>query len=306
MNLKTHISKILLNSPIMNAAGVNCVHAHQLDQLYNAEHCGAVVTKSCTVKPRIGNPEPRYFGNDEFSINSSGLPNMGIDSYINWIQRNQRKPSILSVSPMSVDDIPIIIEKINKNSDVIICPEINLSCPNIEGKSQVAYDFETFSLYLQKISEGLGEKTFGLKLPPYFDNIHFQSIADIINEHPTISYVTCINSIPLGLYVDIEKERKSIIPNDGFGGFGGPSILPTALANVNKFSKLLKNKQIIGCGGIKTGEDIYRHLLCGASAVQVGTTLYNNGVDDFERLSKELTSIMERKGKTRLADITCV
>ena len=26
----------------------------------------------------------------------------------------------------------------------------------------------------------------------------------------------------------------------------------------------------------------------------------------FERLSKELTSIMEIKGKTRLADITCV
>ena len=85
MNLRTHIGKILLNSPIMNAAGVNCVHAHELDQLYTAEHCGAVVTKSCTVKPRIGNPEPRYFGNDEFSINSSGLPNMGIDSYINCL-----------------------------------------------------------------------------------------------------------------------------------------------------------------------------------------------------------------------------
>ena len=305
MDLKTQIGRIALSSPIMNAAGVNCVHPHQLDQLYNTTYCGAVVTKSCTLKPRIGNPEPRYFGDSNFSVNSSGLPNMGIDSYIQWIRNNQNKPALLSISPMSINDLPGIIEKVNNNSDVILSPEINLSCPNIEGKSQVAYDFETFSIFT-KDNGRTRRKTFGLKLPPYFDNIHFQSIADIINEHPTISYVTCINSIPLGLYVDIDKERKSIIPNDGFGGFGGPCILPTALANVNKFSKLLKNKQIIGCGGIKTGDDIYRHLLCGASAVQIGTTLYNNGVDDFERLSKELTVIMERKGKNTLADITCV
>ena len=306
MDLSTRIGKHLLKNPIMNAAGVNCVTEYQLNRLLQTKSCGAIVTKSSTVDPRQGNPNPRYFSDDFFSINSSGLPNLGIDSYITWIRNNNsNKPCILSISPMKIDDLSIIIKKI-KNDNTIIDPEINLSCPNIEGKSQVGYDFDTFSLYLRKLSDGLGDKTYGLKLPPYFDNTHFQSIANIINEHPTISYVTCINSIPLGLYVDIEKERKVIIPNDGFGGFGGSSILPTALANVNKFSKLLKNKQVIGCGGIKSGDDIYRHFLCGASAVQIGTTLYNNGVSDFERLTQEFATIMERKGKSRLSDIICV
>ena len=306
MDLSTRIGKHMLKYPIMNAAGVNCVTDYQLNQLNHVDRCGAVVTKSSTLDPRQGNAQPRYFSDDFFSINSSGLPNLGIDNYITWIRNNNsNKPYILSISPMKIDDLSIIIKKI-KNDDTIVDPEINLSCPNIEGKSQVGYDFDTFSLYLRKISDGLGDKTYGLKLPPYFDNTHFQSIANIINKHPTISYVTCINSIPLGMYIDIEKERKVIIPNDGFGGFGGPSILPTALANVNKFSKLLEKKQVIGCGGIKSGADIYRHFLCGASAVQIGTTLYNNGVNDFERLTQELTAIMERKGKNSLSDITCV
>jgi dihydroorotate dehydrogenase (fumarate) len=53
---------------------------------------------------------------------------------------------------------------------------------------------------------------------------------------------------------------------------------------------------IIGTGGVVRGGDVFEHLLCGASAVQVGTALVEEGVEVFARLEKELTACLERKG----------
>lgn len=78
--------------------------------------------------------------------------------------------------------------------------------------------------------------------------------------------------------IDVEQEAVVIKPKDGFGGIGGDYVLPTALAtHVNAFYRRCPEKQIIGCGGVKTGEHVFMHLLAGASLVQVGTALYEEG-----------------------------
>ena len=84
--------------------------------------------------------------------------------------------------------------------------------------------------------------------------------------------------------------QQVIVPNDGFGGFGGKYILPIALASVKKFSTLT-NKDIVGCGGVMCGNDIKKHISCGAKAVQIGTTLYENGLSEFGRLYKEYVEL---------------
>ncbi len=53
---------------------------------------------------------------------------------------------------------------------------------------------------------------------------------------------------------------------------------------------------IIGTGGIKSGKDVFEHVLCGANLVQIGTAFGFDGTPIFERISKELTAIMEKKG----------
>jgi len=69
------------------------------------------------------------------------------------------------------------------------------------------------------------------------------------------------------------------------------------LANVHAFYQRLKPEiQIIGTGGVLTGRDAFEHILCGASMVQVGTTLH------FERITTELKTIMEEKGYESLED----
>ena len=94
-----------------------------------------------------------------------------------------------------------------------------------------------------------------------------------------------------------------IRPKNGFGGIGGEYIKPTALANVHAFYQRLKPEiQIIGTGGVLTGRDAFEHILCGASMVQIGTTLHKEGVSAFERITAELKAIMEDKGYASLED----
>ena len=57
--------------------------------------------------------------------------------------------------------------------------------------------------------------------------------------------------------------------------------------------------QIIGTGGVLTGRDAFEHILCGASMVQVGTTLHKEGVGAFERITKELKNHGWKKGYTK-------
>ncbi|KAG1239856.1 hypothetical protein G6F68_018226 [Rhizopus microsporus] len=79
-------------------------------------------------------------------------------------------------------------------------------------------------------------------------------------------------------------------------------VLNTALANVNAFHRRLKNKQVIGVGGVTSGKEAFLHVLAGASAVQIGTQLKEEGPVIFARIKKELTEIMAAKGYKSLDD----
>lgn len=115
--------------------------------------------------------------------------------------------------------------------------------------------------------------------------------------------MTCCNSIGNGLVIDFENESTVIKPKNGHGGIGGDYIKPIALANVRQFYKNLGNKlDVIGCGGVKSGRDVFEHILAGASAVQIGTSLYKNGPEHFNIILGELEDIMRKKKYVYLSD----
>merc|ERR1719510_748558 len=93
-----------------------------------------------------------------------------------------------------------------------------------------------------------------------------------------------------------------ISPKGGFGGIAGAAIKPTALANVRQFSTRLNGIKVIGAGGVRTGEDVFQHILCGASGVQVATEFKREGVGIFARLERELKDVMRKKGYRSIAE----
>lgn len=298
---QTQIAGFSFENCLMNAAGVACMTIEELETVKNSS-AGTFVTKTATLEPRIGNPEPRYQDVPLGSINSMGLPNQGLEYYLDYLLDLQEKEShrtfFLSLVGLSLDETHTILKKV-EDSEFRGLIELNLSCPNVPGKPQIAYDFETTEQILTEIFSYF-TKPLGIKLPPYFDMVHFDQAAAIFNKFP-IRFVNCINSIGNGLY--IENERVVIRPKNGFGGLGGQYIKPTALANVHAFyQRLNPSIQIIGTGGVLTGQDAFEHILCGASMVQVGTTLHKEGVAVFERITTELKEIMKEKGYDRLDD----
>ena len=302
ISIATQIAGNSLTSCLFNASGAKCMTLGELQKLGKSQ-AGAIISKSCTTAYREGNPTPRYFENELGSINSMGLPNEGVEFYAGFAEKYAaayEKPYFVSVAGLSLEENLNILRHLHDVPN-IAAVELNLSCPNIPGKPQTAYDFERTDYVLEQVFE-LYSKPLGVKLPPYFDLIHFDMMAAILNRYP-LAFVTCVNSIGNGLVIDVAAEAVVIKPKKGFGGIGGDYIKPTALANVRKFYELLHNDiAIIGCGGVKNGEDAFEHLLCGASAVQIGTQLMREGTDCFTRIATELKTLMHEKGYNCLAD----
>lgn len=298
MTLQTMFAGQLFTSPLMNASGVHCMDISELEELA-ASSAGTFITKTATAAPRSGNPEPRYQDLALGSINSMGLPNHGIQYYLDYaLEKEQADPAapsiFFSVAGMNYEENIQLLQQIEA-SDFKGITELNLSCPNLPGKPQMAYDFPMTDKLLKDVFSFF-TKPLGVKLPPYFDLAHFDQMAEILNQYP-LTYVNSVNSIGNGLFIDPQSEQVVIKPKDGFGGIGGAYIKPTALANVRAFYTRLKPEiAIIGTGGIASGQDAFEHLLCGATLLQIGTALHQEGPQIFDRINHELQDIMAEKG----------
>lgn len=297
---ETTIAGVEFGSYVFNASGPCDVTWEELCTL-GESGTAAVVMKSCTIEPRTGNEEPRYVRLPLGSINSMGLPNLGYKEYVVFTTKLQKygKPVVASLAGLKPDDFPVLV-KAFQESDVDLI-EVNLSCPNVKGKPQIGYDFEMTDKVLASISN-LGAKPFGVKLPPYFDRIHWEQMAAVLKKYP-VSFIVCINSVGNTLVIDPETEKPVIRPKGGFGGLGGEYVKPMALANVRAFYELMEGKvSIVGVGGINNGTDAFEFLLAGADAVQVGTVFEKEGPGCFARINRELADILKRKGYKSIAD----
>ncbi|MBM7617158.1 dihydroorotate dehydrogenase (fumarate) [Weissella uvarum] len=300
-SMTASIANFTFNDILLNAAGVYCQTDEELDQILKADGAGSLVTKSATPIERAGNPGVRYADMPLGSINSMGLPNLGLDYYLDYtIKHQSEKPLFLSIAGLSKADNLNMLKEIQA-SDFNGLVELNLSCPNVPGKPQTGYDFETTAQILEE-AFAFFDKPLGVKLPPYFDIAHFDMIAKILNQFP-LAFVNTINSIGNAMMVDPETDTAMIAPKGGFGGIGGAIAKPTALANVRALRQRLNPEiKIIGTGGVKTGRDVYDLILCGADLVSVGTTLHQEGPQVFGRLKQELADEMSKKNYTDVTD----
>lgn len=303
LTLATTIADRHFKTCLMNAAGVRCQSDRDLNALINS-NAGAYVTKSATPAYRAGNPEPRMKMIPHGSFNSMGLPNNGLDYYLDFVLKDQAKrpdaTNFLSIAGTSLADNLAMLHQI-QDSAYNGFVELNLSCPNVPGHPQQGYDFDATKETLTAVFD-FYTKPLGVKLPPYFDLAHFDQIAEVLNQFP-LTFVTTINSVGNGLIVNYETETVAIKPKGGFGGLGGASVKPTALANVRALSQRLNPSiAVIGVGGIMSGRDAFEHILCGASMLQIGTQFGYEGTKIFDRVAHELDDIMALKGYTSLDD----
>ena len=247
-DISTEIAGVKFETCILNTSGPADVTLKELEIIAKSKS-SAITMKSCTLEPRQGNPEPRYADLEYGSINSMGLPNLGYKAYIKFakiLKKKYKKPVIASISGMTLEDNIVIFKAFNDSPVDII--EFNPGSPNTIGKPIVGYDMDEMERLLGAVSR-VCKKPFGVKLPAYFDLVHFEQIAGVIKKYP-VKFVTCINSIGNGLAIDPYKERPLIKPKGGLGGIGGQYIKFTALANIRTLYAIFRGKiSAIGVGG---------------------------------------------------------
>jgi len=264
MDLKIKLGKLQLNTPIVCASGT-FGYGIELDGLTDFKAIGAVIAKTITLNPRVGNPPPRIYETECGVINSVGLENPGLPEFIkDKLTKMGKIPTknIVSVGGFSYKEYEKCVKVLDKKK-VVDAFEINLSCPNLQLKKLISQSaLATFKI--TKALRKITKKPLFIKITPEVSDI--TEIAKAV-EDGGADAVSLVNTY-LSMAIDIEK-RKPFIGNV-YGGYSGRAIKPMSLYRVYKVAQTVKIP-IIGGGGIETAGDAIEFILAGATAVSLGT-----------------------------------
>lgn len=267
VSLAVKIGKLRLKNPAMVASGT---FGMEYEKLVNINSLGAIVMKTITLKPRIGNSPPRLAETASGMLNSIGLENKGLDDFIKNkipLLNKIKVPIIASIAGDDENEFKELAKRLSrvKRIDAL---ELNLSCPNLQRKIVISHDEKMTYDIVNKVRKMTGLTVIAKLSPNVTDIVKIAKAA----EDGGADSVSLTNTF-LGLAVEVETRKPKL--GNVTGGLSGPAIKPLALRMVwethNKVSI-----PIIGVGGIMDYKDAIEFILCGASAVQVGTANFVN------------------------------
>jgi dihydroorotate dehydrogenase (NAD+) catalytic subunit len=287
ISLAVEVAGLDLRSPTMNASGVLGMSAHLLRRIYDAG-AGAVVTKSLGPEPRVGHPNPTMVAVEGGFLNALGLPNPGVDGFLDEIRelKTERIPVVASFFGSSVRDFERSARVLSEAG--VDALEVNYSCPNVDEMGMLASDAKTVRRVTTAI-RGATEKPIFVKLSPNVTDVAEIAMAA---ERGGADGITAGNTLK-GMAIDIDF-RRPILANVT-GGLSGPALKPVALRCVWEIAEAVRIP-VIGCGGVSTWRDAVEFILCGASAVEVGTAININGFEVFREINEGLTSYLNKNG----------
>ena len=268
VDLSVKIGRLKLKNPVMVASGT---FGPEYGELTDINSLGAYVAKTITLKARAGNPPPRIAETPSGMLNSIGLENKGLDDFLKEKLpklKNVRVPIIASIAGDSTGELSALAAGLSR-SKRISGIEVNLSCPNVKHGSLgllTAQD-EAATYEAVKAVRYSTKLTVIAKLSPNVTDI--TKIA-LMARKAGADAVSLVNTFT-GMAVDIEKQRPVL--GNITGGLSGPAIKPVALRMVREVYKKA-DIPIIGIGGIMDYADAIEFILCGATAVQVGTASF--------------------------------
>lgn len=288
MDMSIDFCGIKWKNPVTTAAGT--FTASESGKYYDLAALGAVTTKGVSSVAWDGNQTPRIAETFGGMLNSVGLQNPGVDSYI----ENELKylksidvTVIANVAGHNISEYCEVVRKLNETDTDIL--EINVSCPNIsKGGISLGTNADDVAELTREIKK-ITDKPIIIKLSPNVTDICEIAMAA---EKAGADGLSLINTL-LGMRIDL-NTGKPVLANMT-GGFSGPAIKPVAIAAVYRVSNCV-DIPIIGMGGIMTGEDAYEFLLAGATAVAVGTAALIDPVAPV-RIVDELEECYKKYGK---------
>ena len=293
MSIEINLAGLNLKSPIILASGILGVSFSSMKRIIDAG-AGAVTSKSIGPTPRKGYKNPSIIEiYPKTFMNAVGLGNPGIDDFIPEIKEIKEEDITLIVSVFGDTNetyLEVALKAIKGGADAI---EINISCPHAEVSS-IGIDKDLTYDIVSMLKKEISVPLF-VKLNPNVTNIGEIALAA---EKGGADGVVAINTLA-ALAIDVNTRRPILA--HGSGGLSGKAIHPIAVKKVYDLYKILKIP-IIGCGGIFEWKDAIEFILAGASAVQVGTSLYQ-GPEVISEINKGMIRYLKDNEFKSINDI---
>jgi len=281
----------------MTASGT-AGHGAELARYMDLSSLGAVVVKSLSAEAWEGNPAPRVTEVDSGMLNSVGLQNPGVEAWLDY-----ELPALLATGARVVASIwGLTVEAYEKAATAlagappeVVAVEVNLSCPNVESRSEMFAHSPELTAGAVAATAGCGRPRWAKLSPNVSDLVEVAAAALDAGAEA----LTLVNTV-MGLAIDPETRRPRL--GAGGGGLSGPAIRPVAVRAVHDVCRALPAAAVVGVGGVAAAEHAVEMLLAGAAAVQVGTASFAD-----PRAATRVVSGLERwcrrHGVTRVADL---
>jgi len=278
----------------MLASGILGISQSIFERLYD-ENIGAVVTKSISVNPMKGYPNPTIIplGGGSY-LNAVGLSNPGVAAFSKELSENRNIPIMISLVGSSEKEFSKMVKVFD--SLKIIGYEINLSCPHVSKMGmELGDDPEAVNKIVRAVRINTN-KPISVKVG--VGSIDVVELARVAIEAGA-NIITAINTLR-AMSIDIETMMPVL--SNLIGGLSGNAIKPIGIRCVYEISKKLQ-VPVIGCGGVSSWQDVIEYLIAGASAVQIGSILGSSGPKIFTHITKDLKKYVEKKGLRNISEL---
>lgn len=292
--LHVSLAGLRLEGPLLLASGIVGVTVRSLTRAIESG-AGAAVSKSIGLEPREGYRNPTVVATDSGLLNAVGLSNPGARVFSEELSEVKGKslPIIVSIfggGPVEFGRVTEILD-----AGDFLAYELNLSCPHVEGVgTEIGHDPEVVASVVKAVRSKTKKPIFA-KLSA---NTHRTLEVARAAVASGADGLTAINTMR-AMAIDTETGRP--ILTHRFGGLSGSAIRPIAVATVFELHASLR-VPIIGCGGVSTWEHAVELMLAGASAVQLGTALYE-GYGVFGSINQGIERYMKKKGYRKVNEM---
>jgi len=274
-DLSVNIAGIKFRNPVIAASGTfGC--GKEYSKIIDISLLGGICSKGLTLMPRQGNPGTRLWETPGGLLNSIGLQNTGIASFL-----ENDLPSLKEAGPVIIanlsggDSNEYVKGAALLNQSAVDMIELNISCPNVKaGGMAFGLDPGTAAAITAAVRRVCSKKPLMVKLSPNCPSLSSVALACINAGADALSLVNTIKAMAIDTV-----SRKPVFDNTS-AGLSGPAIKPIALRMVwELFASVKESKTkvpIIGMGGISNTNDALEFLMAGSAAIQIGTATFVN------------------------------
>ncbi len=301
-DLRVSLCGVHLPGPLVLASGILGTEAELLARVARAG-AGAVTAKSCSLEPRAGHPNPSVLAWEHGLINAVGLANPGVEAEIDELARAKAllRPTgaalIASIFADTVEHFARAAARVVEARPDLI--EVNISCPNVHDEFGTPFSADPGAA--SEVTAAVKEAVAGaapvlVKLSPNVADI--RAIARAV-QGAGADGITAVNTLT-GMVIDVHARRPVLANRTG--GLSGPAIRPLAVRCVYDVYQAV-DLPIVGTGGVTCGRDAVEMILAGATAVGIGSAVYEGGPEVFARIGTEIEALMAELGAGSLDEL---